>query len=388
MQRLPKGSLMKSYKIALVSDWYFPRVGGIETHMCDLARRLRACGHEPHILTATSGLSDVGGIPVHRLPVPLVPNLGITFRPSDLVLLESLLRRERFDILHGHSLYSPLALGAMFLGRRLGVPSVLTSHSLVSGFARLLMRALDTTIGWATWPDVLTAVSSVAARQASDAAHHREVAVLHNGIDPQEWPSSGRHESSAVRITSVMRLYPRKRPQDLIQAIPLVLERLPKHIGPRFTIVGDGPLRTTVQRLGKQLGVLPWLELLGSRPRAEVREILGRSDLFVLPTMEEAFGIAVLEARCAGLPVVAMRHGGVRDLIDHGREGLLANSLTEFATHIARLVQDRALRQTMAQNTASGLERFSWDILVHRYLEIYRLAVDRQQQRCQHGAQC
>ena len=96
--------------------------------------------------------------------------------------------------------------------------------------------------------------------------------------------------------------------------------------------------------------------------------------MFVLPTEHEAFGLAVLEARCAGLPVVARSGCGVADIIEHGRHGYLASNRRQMADYIAQLCGQGA-RQQMREAASQGIERFGWDAVVARHLDEYREAM-------------
>jgi glycosyltransferase involved in cell wall biosynthesis len=364
-------------KIALVCDWYTPRVGGIESQLVDLGRELRARGHEPHVITATRGEAALGaGVPVHRLDVPLLPGWDVIRDRSTLPVLERLLRRHRFDVVHGHSWYSPLAHVAMRLGRRLGLATMMTGHSLIDRSGIVLLRALERASGWGDWPDVMSAVSTVAADEAREASSRGEVLLVPNGLDARAWAAPPRAARFEAEIASVMRLNRRKRPLDLIRSIPRVIEGgLEERV--HFTVAGSGPLRGAMEREAERLGVRRHVTFLGSCPRDEVRALLARADVFALPTVREAFGIAILEARAAGLPVVAMRGGGAGDLIEHGRDGFLAETPADFASQLRRLVVDPSLRVRMAREAPQRLERFSWDAVIARHVELYRLAVER-----------
>lgn len=117
------------------------------------------------------------------------------------------------------------------------------------------------------------------------------------------------------------------------------------------------------------------VEFRGFVPRSEIKDLFRCTDLFVLPTILEAFGIAVLEARCAGLPIVAMRHSGVSDVIDHGRHGLLAEDHSQFADYIAQLLTDEPQRRQMAAAARQGLQKFGWDQVVADHVAIYAQAM-------------
>jgi glycosyltransferase involved in cell wall biosynthesis len=365
------------YKIAIIADWYLPRIGGLELHMRDLARELNARGHEAHVITATPGERELDGVKVHRLDVPLMPGLDTIRSKKALVPLEKLLVREQYDIIHCHTALSPLAIGGAYLAKRLGIPSVMTEHSVLRGAGLKLLSTCHKLWGWADWPDVLTAVSHYVAKDMRDVSGRKDVYVLPNGINPRDWrphnpPRAG--EKLRPRVTTVMRFTKRKNPREVIRVIPKILAALPEKQRPLFTLIGDGPERARVEREVARLGVGDFVELTGFKPRHEIREILARSSLFILPTSKEALSIATLEARSCGLPVVAMNHGGVGDLITQGREGYLANTREEFIARIVEVMGDAQLRARMSEATSRTLDWFAWDSVIGQHMHVYRMA--------------
>src|SRR5205823_7347723 len=116
-----------------------------------------------------------------------------------------------------------------------------------------------------------------------------------------------RPDAGVLRVVSVMRLAGKKSPGDLIDAVAAVLARVRRHVV--LTIVGDGPERERLERQARRLGVASQVEFLGACAPVRVAEVLPRSSVFALPSRREAFGIAVLEARAAGLPIVAYASG-------------------------------------------------------------------------------
>jgi glycosyltransferase involved in cell wall biosynthesis len=95
----------------------------------------------------------------------------------------------------------------------------------------------------------------------------------------------------------------------------------------------------------------------------------------MLPAVRESFGIAALEARCAGLPVLAMAASGVAEIIHHPREGALARSDSEIATQIAALAADPERRRVIAEHNRSTPTRFDWPRVVESHLVVYREAI-------------
>ena len=381
-------------------DWYLPRIGGLELQMRDLARELNARGHETHVITATPAARDGGAAarvgaleddrsPVHRLAVPLLPKLAVIRSRRALEPLAAVLERERFDVLHCHTALSPLAHAGAWLGRARGIPTLLTEHSVLKGAGAWALAAAHRRYHWGEWPTLLSAVSGYVARELSQVTGRSDVEVLPNGVDPTEWtgaPSDSDHSDDTageserdgvVRIVATMRLTKRKRPIDVVRAVPRVNAALGGAPRPIFQLIGGGPEHERVIREAARLGVTDQIEILGWRPREEVKRLYRRASLFALPTSKEALSIASLEALAAGLPVVAMDHGGIGDIVENGREGFLAADFDEWVARIAELVRDAPLREKLSAATRASAARFSWDAVIARHLQLYRAAIAR-----------
>ena len=367
---------MPRYKIALVCDWYLPRIGGLELHLYDLARALTTAGHEVHIICVIPGPSEDRGIKVHRLPVAMMPFLKTIRNPAAAYELERVLRSERFDIVHAHNAFSPLAHLSMFIAKRLGIPSVFTEHSVLRGYASFLFRTLDQVVPWTSWPTEFVAVSEFLAQDLRKLTGRSDITVIRNALRIDDWLTP-RHEPDELRVTSVMRLTKRKRPVEVIRLIPRLLARLPPGTKLRVALCGDGTQRKNVEREMRRLNVEQYVELPGFLPREEVRQKLAQSTVFILPTSKEALSIASLEARCVGVPVVALSHGGVGEVIEHGAHGFLAEDLDELVEYTAKLLLDPALRKRMSAAAQTGLEEFSWEHATELYNEVYDRAVQR-----------
>jgi glycosyltransferase involved in cell wall biosynthesis len=374
-------------RVALVADAFPPRMGGIERHVAGLAGALAARGHDVHVYTTVTAASPpppasaeatAGKHPpvtVHRLPYARVESLGVALPNfAKLRPMRALFARAAFDIVHAHGLFSPLALGGVLVAARLRIPSVLTVHSLLRGAVRPAARAVFAI--WARRADVVAAVSQTAAREVRQAAHRDDVPVMPNGVDVAAWRGQI-PEPDGCRLVSVMRLVPKKRPLDLVRALPRVLAQVPQSSRIVLTIVGDGPMRRPLEQEIARLGLSAHVELTGTLAPEGVRAVLASSRLFVLASPEEAFGVAALEARAAGLPIVAVNRAGALDeLVEQGRDGLLVESSKQLADSIARLVEDDQLRRRMRRATREGLDRFDWDAVAARHLELYRATIE------------
>jgi glycosyltransferase involved in cell wall biosynthesis len=359
-------------RIALVCDWYAPRRGGIETHLEGLGRRLAEAGHEVHVVTSTPGdAPKYPGLTIHRLGEPLVPGADVVFRPNAVRKIGAILTAERIEVAHCHvSIVSPVALGGAAAAERLGIPTVITFHSFVAGMRALTWTA-GRTLGAAKWKVSLTAVSGRVAREVEPFAG-RKVEILPNAIDTTFWtPSPRRGENERCRFIYVGRLQAKKRP-DLIVTAARELQR--KGIAAEITVVGAGPLAAGLRARAERarLANVRFIDWAGP---AELRELLRESDVFLSPAFRESFGIAALEARAVGLPVVAMADSAVADFIAHEESGLLAADGSEFVSAAARLATDADLRRRMRDHNSRTPVPFSWERSVDAHLRQYERAI-------------
>lgn len=361
-------------KIALICDWFHPRIGGIEVHLQGLAQALQASGHQPEIITATPGDSRGYGFPVHRLSVPVKTRFGFIYTVEAFRQVAALLKNGSFDLVHCHgSILSPLAYGSMKVASGQQIPTVVTCHSVLQYYS-ILFFLLDGLVGWSKWPVLFTSVSASAARIMSRAGRIGEVHVLPNAVRESFWRKPHLPgKSNELTLIAVMRLSIRKRAQVLIKMMPEI-SRLAAPRLVRLIIVGDGAQRGALLRLIKRLGLQEVVELAGLRSHEEIADAFARSDIFVLPTKQEAFGLAALEARVAGLPVVGMRMSGLQHLIEHGKEGLLAMDDDEFIRHLLSLMQNDELRERIGEHNRTVSTGWNWQFSLRRHLELYEKA--------------
>ncbi len=362
-------------KVGIVCDWFHPRVGGIELHLQNLAAHLVAAGHEVVVVTPTPGAATVNGIRVRRIDAPLAPVFGFLTSPAGIRAIGTVLVEERVDVAHCHvSIISPAALGGAHQAQLRNIPTALTFHSVVPQ-TRLLARAVDLAFGTSRWRARFSAVSQRVAADVQPVAGKQEVTVIPNGIDVNFWRVPPIPHGNDIRLVSVMRLNPKKRPLALID----MMKRLAQTLGdsPRISlrIAGDGPQRHALAVAIDRAGLGDRIALLGIRSREQIRSLLAESDVFVLPTVRESFGLAALEARCVGLPVVAMAASGVAEFIGHGREGMLALSDADFAAHTATLVHNAELRQSIARHNRETVPPYSWPRVIDQHVALYRDAI-------------
>ncbi len=194
------------------------------------------------------------------------------------------------------------------------------------------------------------------------------IAVIPNGVNPAFLGAVERRRPVRTIIT-VANLRPEKSHETLLAAAAAMAST---HPDVRFQIVGDGPRRQELQRLSESLGLAARVEFLGHRE--DVPALLAAADLFVLPSRSEAFPNGAIEGMAAGLPVVACAVGGLLDLIEDGRTGVLVPPGDSEALHgaLAALVSDpqRAHRIGAAARTAVE-QRYSFDRMVGSFEHLY-----------------
>ena len=362
-------------KVALACDWFLPRMGGIELHLRDLALALRARGVDARIVTTTPGDEQVDGIPVHRVPAALAPGASFAVSPRLFGRVRALIAREEFDIVHAHaSVVSPVAYAAALGAARLRLPSVLTFHSMLHRTSALLGMS-EGLFGWSRGRIVLSAVSSVVATQAARWIPEADVGVLPNGVDTTFWRAGPPHTNEAeIVFVTAMRLSRKKRPLALIDAFAALTRFVAGAPALRLIIAGEGPERPAMLRRAAELGIAATVQLVGQLERPALRELYGRAHVFVLPSERESFGIAALEARTAGLPVVAMRASGARDFIVHGVNGLLASDDAELVRQMTRLAIDQPFRRYLAARNSASPPPYDWRDVAELHLQLYATA--------------
>lgn len=381
MSILPHGTL-EGVKVALLSDCFLPRLGGIEVQVADLAHHLQRAGHEVEVFTATGNGADRSttprdeqGIIVHRFDLGL-PG-GIPINPLAVPEVRRRLQGGGFDVAHVHmGVVSPFAVDAARTALGLGLPTAVTWHCVIDGSAPV-HRALGYAARWAERGAALSAVSAMAA----DRVHRivppqTRVSVLPNGIDVARWR---RPEGLAdvtvppLRIVAAQRMVRRKRPDALIDLLLRARELVPSGIALQAEVVGDGPAREGLVRRLEVDGV-DWISLPGRVTRKQLRDLHWRSHVFVSAARLEAFGIASLEARTAGLALVVREGTGARDFVSMGLSGLLADTDDGLAEAVARLATRPTLLAKLQQHNRRVPPAEDWPIVVKSTVAEYRRA--------------
>jgi glycosyltransferase involved in cell wall biosynthesis len=358
-------------RIALVCDWYAPRLGGIEAHLAGLGERLLQAGHEVHVITSTPGPVTSTGLRVHRLSSTRAPIANVVVHPGVVSEIQGLLRSNRIELLHSHvSIVAPVALGGAVAARNAGVPAVVTFHSFVPAtplWAWLAGRLL----GADRWDAVMTAVSRRVVREVASFAPHHSFSVLPNAIDLDFWtPGDPIVRDGNLILTYAGRLHAKKNPMRVMKAVRALRRSFPA-LPFRLRICGSGSLEPAMRRFAAREGLLESTEFLGWQDASTLRDLLRSTDVFLAPADRESFGLAALEARAVGVPVVAMQASGVADFITDRQSGMLATSGGHFAAAVATVAGDRKLLESMRDHNRRVRPDRGWDSALRDHAEVY-----------------
>jgi glycosyltransferase involved in cell wall biosynthesis len=282
--------------------------------------------------------------------------------------LVELMKARRFDLVHAHLTYAVI-WGAL-AARRAGVPLVATLH--VAPVSRkwhdrdMLRQRL---LAWLVRRRAcrVVAVSRAIATEWAKLIPAKRIVVVHNGVAIP--PFLKRRQEVAPRLATVAVLREGKGINVLLHAMTRVVRRVPDAV---LTIVGDGPSGDYLRALATELGLDASVRWLGYR--ADALQLLGEVDIFVHPTLLDAFPGGVLEAMASGCAVIASDVGGVPEIIDHGRTGLLvpAGDSEALAEAMVRLIENGEERKRLGEaGRASVAQRFSVDRWVAALDEVY-----------------
>lgn len=239
-------------------------------------------------------------------------------------------------------------------------------REIAAGKSRLQVLAQRASYAWAH--RVVANAGAVAERLTRERVSPARITVVPNGLDLSRYVGNT-PVASGHRVTMVANLRPGKGHDTLIDAAPLVLARVPDAT---VRLVGDGPERPRLEQRVRDRGVAHAVMFEGHVE--DVADCLAHTDVFTLPSDSEAFPNAVLEAMAAGVPVVASAVGGVLEVVDHGRTGLLVppGNPSALADALCQVLTDRASAAAMAGRARDlAHSHFSFGRMVDTLEQLY-----------------
>ena len=351
-------------RVLHAADSYLPKVGGIELHVRDRIAHQRAAGDEAFLVTAAPG-PDAGG--VRRAN----PERRATLDEAR-VAVEEALRDLRPDVVHVHaSIVSPFAYLAARTAAERGVPVLVTMHSMWSGLGPL-PQLTGVVLGLRELPITWSAVSARAAEPlrrmlGPDVPVH----VLPNAVDLDTWRPVDAAASPVPTVVGVMRLTRIKRTMPLLRMLADLRTLAPAS---RAVVVGDGPLGDAARRFVRRHDLDEVVTLPGRLAHDRIHALLAEASVFVAPAERESFGIAALEARAMGLPVVGSSRSGLTEFIIDGVDGFLAPDDAGMLHRLTTLLRDEGLRRRMIAHNRAVPPRHDWDHTTAVARSLYAIA--------------
>ncbi len=368
-------------RIAIFAETFLPKWDGVANTLCHLLEYLAAHKHTALMFAPEGAPTQYAGTPIVGLPAfafPFYPDLRLV---PPIMNVERRLADFHPDIVH---IVNPAFLGLTGLrhARSLNVPVVASYHTDLPGYTSTYRLGLfrDTLWAYFRWlhnqADLNLAPSHFTRREL-EAHGFERVGVWSHGVDTTQFHPARRSAEWRTRLTGgrpdaplllyVGRLAIEKR----IEWLQPVLEALPQV---RLAIVGDGPLRSTLetQFAGTQRDASRTV-FTGYLRGDDLAAAYAAADLFTFPSANETFGNVVLEAMASGLPVIAPRAGGPVDLITQGINGFLCapDDQTEWLTLIQQCVEEPTMTQRMGQRARSFAESRSWEAVFNGLLRDY-----------------
>lgn len=365
-------------RILQVTPKFLPSIGGVETHVFELSKHLSLLGAEVKILTTnilsyrtmqkvypseTEGVIRVRGFKV----LPLPEGIGIV-APGMLKYLAY-----NYDIVHLHGYGSfPTFLAPFF--RKAGKRVVITTHS-DEGLPSLRKKIFDI---------IAPKFSIVHASRIIALSNHekrvlerlginrQKIVVVPNGIEPGLLNLSHSVSTGRKRVLYVGRINFRQKGLDIML---LALKRLVgKFRDLEFELVGPPEEIDLLMSYSRKLGLEKIVKYHGVVNREKLIHLMTHSDLLVLPSRFEPFGIVVLEAMAVGLPVVAASVGGIPEIVRNGVDGLLfpRGDMEALAAQIERVLTDSLLASKLASNAKERARSFTWPKIATHVMTVYK----------------
>ncbi len=381
----------------MLTSSYYPHAGGVEEVVRQLARACSQKGHQvlvvaPRWPRSLPQSAIVAGQLVLRLPMPLPsrharPAASFLVRfPGSVVRTLYIGWRWRPDIVHVHCV-GPNGLYALILSWLLHSTLVVTSHGEQtmdaeriyerSALQRWILRRLLKRAA------AVTACSTDALRNLQPYGSGATLSVaVPNGVDLAEFlrPSIVSPHTRPY-ILALGRHVWNKGFDVLLHAYASLASRYPDV---DLVVAGDGPVHADLVALSQKLGLDKRIVFPGRTDRAMTATLFHHARFFVLPSLQEPFGIVNLEAMAAGKAVIATCVGGVPDIVHQGWNGLLVppGDAGALADEIETLLRDSALAEALGAAGARLVgERYTWDMVADSYLAVYEHALSHPGQR-------
>ncbi len=361
----------------------YPTYGGSGIVGSELGKELAARGHTVHFISSSlpTRLTELNErVRFHEVEMMSYPLFE--HQPYTLALatkMSTVAVNENLDLLHvhyaiPHSISAILARESLKSARRL--PVITTLHGTDITLVGADRSYLPITRYGIVESDGVTAISNYLKEATRENFQFDDITVIPNFVCPDEYR---RHPVTELRRTlaplgelllvHVSNLRPVKRPVDCVEIFARVLKQ---QQNTRLIMVGDGGERANAEHRARTLGVYDRTSFVGKQAR--IVDYLSAADVLLLPSEQESFGLAALEAMACEVPVVATRVGGVPEVVTDKETGFLSDigDVDQMANDAVRLLSNPDLRREMGKRAReSALSRYRTDIVIPQYLDFY-----------------
>ncbi len=374
-------------RVALFTETFLPKIDGIVTVICLLLDHLTERGIETVIVAPKMGVTHYRRTPIIGVPgvtLPLYPELKVG--PPTLSTYRQL---KDFDPDIAHFIHPALIGGAgMLMAKHLDIPTVASFHLDISRLVHHFnLGFIEPVTDWLTrfmfnQADYTLAPSRLI-QQDMLALGVKDVGLWRRGVDadrfnPRFYSDAMRHTLSDGHPDDVVLLYVgRLSDEKQLDHLRPILEQVP---GTRLGLVGDGPARESLERHFAGTNT----HFMGYMQGEALSQAYASADIFVFPSALETFGLVVVEAMAAGLPVVASRVGGVTDVVQEGRTGYTFDSgdIPALVEGVRRIAANRERIAQMGLDARAFAETQTWPTMMDEVIDLYaRLIAARQEEQ-------
>ena len=367
----------------------YPTYGGSGIVGSELGRDLAERGHNVHFISSVlpTRVTQLGER-VHFHEVEMMSYPLFEHQPYDLALatkMATVARSEKLDLLHVHYAI-PHSISAILaresIKQKRYVPVITTLHGTDITLVGADRSYLPITRYGLQQSDGVTAVSKFLKRATIETFDFDEIEVIPNFICSLHYK---RLEDSPLRqelapngeklLVHVSNFRAVKRPVDCVEILAKVKEN---GENARLVMVGDGPEKSAVYYRAEQLKMNGDVLFVGKQ--ANIADYLGVSDVFLLPSELESFGLAALEAQACELPVIATRIGGIPEVVNDGETGFLSDigDIAKMTEDTLVLLRDENLRRTFGEKGRElAIQRYSTDKIIPQYIAFYEKIVQK-----------
>ncbi len=368
----------------------YPTFGGSGVVATEVGMAFAKKGYEVHFITYNPPVRlDLISSGIHFHQVQIEEYSLFQYQPYELALSSKMVQvaeKYKLQILHVHyaipHAYAAYTAKQMLKEKGLDIKVVTTLHGTditLVGSHPTYKTAVEFSINHS---DVVTTVSNSLKEDTNRLfSIKKDIKVVYNFIELEKYsghPLGGPDcqrgniaEDDEYILTHISNYRPVKRAKDVVKIFAKVL----KHKPAKLMLVGQGPDMEGVRSVARELGVYDKILFLGNS--TEVNKILCYTDVFLLPSKAESFGLAALEAMAAKTPVISSNAGGLPEVNVHGVTGFLSDvkDVDDMAKNTLKLIESREVLNTYKQNAQERAKKFSIDSVLPRYEEIYKSLV-------------